>query len=185
MAKHANRYLVTNASEKPKLDMLLHATDGWAVIPNWIIYTVTTNIYGLRTDPQTGAPGLGIASSTNICSRKYVMCVRHILRILDKNSLNSDLRFFFFFLLFVQYVCEEIFGAAESVVILGQRFPIQYLGSMPRGPHFGSFAFTNACQNQLLSVSDGLQQRAGFECYYTRHLVPINTQITAMSITVL
>lgn len=77
--------------------MLLHATDGWAVIPNWIIYTVTTNIYGLRTDPQTGAPGLGIASSTNICSRKYVMCVRHILRILDKNSLNSDLRFFFYF----------------------------------------------------------------------------------------
>lgn len=80
--------------------MLLHATDGWAVIPNWIIYTVTTNIYGLRTDPQTGAPGLGIASSTNICSRKYVLCVRHILRILDKNSLNSDLSFknFFFYI---------------------------------------------------------------------------------------
>lgn len=76
--------------------MLLHATDGWAVIPNWIIYTVTTNIYGLRTDPQTGAPGLGIASSTNICSRKYVVCFRHILRILDKNSLNSDLSFFIY-----------------------------------------------------------------------------------------
>lgn len=60
----------------------------------------------------------------------------------------------------------------QNPVLALARVGIQYPGIMPRGPYFSSFPFTKACQIQLFNVSDGLQQRTGFErLYIRRHVV--------------